>query len=667
MWKIREIQEKVTNVVMNYSEIESKVREATNDDEWGPHGGLMQEVAQYTYQYEHFPEVMGMLWKRMFEEQRKNWRRSYKGLLLLAYLIKNGSERVVTSAREHLYDLRGLETYTFIDEFGKDQGINIRQKSKELVELIQDDERLREERRKARKNKDKYIGLAGGISSPPAGVGGGPYRGGGPGGISSLDSWDPNKQDTIGEKIHSAIDTIGTIWKESRKKSFEDDPPPGGIRGTGFHNDDDFEFRDTPPPLPPTLPTPAGGGGGVGSGGGEFRDDFEETQQIEKKTTTTTEKRTTTIKHTSVRSSLGKDDETKENSIPSISASNNNESKAISDLLDLSLPSPVHASASANAVPLQPKSSTTSVNGSASVDPGANANGDFGDFSGFQSASTAATPVAPPAESNDDFADFSSAFGGPSASSGPTAFPVAPVATPAPVAAPVAAPASVGGNFDLLSQAMTSPATATVAPFQPNPVSHPIMGIAAPLQQQPPLGSAAFGAMSKPVQPVPPMQMMNQQQQPPMFAAGGMNNGIIGGPVGMMASGMQPNPAGGSTWSDVKGSVDISLDGLAPHSKLQPRGQAGPTLAQMQQQNTIQMNSLTMQIGQASIGGMQPVSMGGMMPQQNQQMGFGAPMVAVNPGLGAPGAPPMISPTSAAKENLQKKADQAFADLAVFK
>ena len=24
----------------------------------------MQEVAQYTYQYEHFPEVLGMLWRR---------------------------------------------------------------------------------------------------------------------------------------------------------------------------------------------------------------------------------------------------------------------------------------------------------------------------------------------------------------------------------------------------------------------------------------------------------------------------------------------------------------------------------------------------------------------------------------------------------------------------
>jgi len=39
-------------------------------------------------------------------------------------LVRNGSERVVTSTREHLFDLRQLENYTFVDEFGKDQGIN---------------------------------------------------------------------------------------------------------------------------------------------------------------------------------------------------------------------------------------------------------------------------------------------------------------------------------------------------------------------------------------------------------------------------------------------------------------------------------------------------------------------------------------------------------------
>lgn len=63
---------------MNYSEVEAKVREATNDDAWGPHGGMMQEIAQYTFTYEHFPEVMGMLWKRMLHDNKKNWRRVYK-------------------------------------------------------------------------------------------------------------------------------------------------------------------------------------------------------------------------------------------------------------------------------------------------------------------------------------------------------------------------------------------------------------------------------------------------------------------------------------------------------------------------------------------------------------------------------------------------------------
>ncbi|KAF5274007.1 hypothetical protein FQA39_LY01122 [Lamprigera yunnana] len=160
MWKVREIADKVTNVVMNYTEIEAKVREATNDEAWGPTGQLMQELAHATFTYEHFPEVMSMLWKRMLQDNKQHWRRTYKSLLLLNYLIRNGSERVVTSSREHIYDLRSLENYSFIDEIGKDQGINIRHKVRELIDFIQDDDKLREERKKAKKNKDKYIGMS---------------------------------------------------------------------------------------------------------------------------------------------------------------------------------------------------------------------------------------------------------------------------------------------------------------------------------------------------------------------------------------------------------------------------------------------------------------------------------------------------------------------------
>ncbi|XP_064465800.1 clathrin interactor 1-like [Ornithodoros turicata] len=160
-WKIREIVDKATNMVMNYTEMEAKVREATNDQAWGPPGQLMQEIAQATFSYDNFPEVMGMLWKRILQDNKRNYRRPYKGLLLLDYLVRNGSERVVTSSREHIYDLRSLENYTCIDELGKDQGLNVRQKVRDLIDFIQDDDRLREERKKAKKAKDKYIGLSG--------------------------------------------------------------------------------------------------------------------------------------------------------------------------------------------------------------------------------------------------------------------------------------------------------------------------------------------------------------------------------------------------------------------------------------------------------------------------------------------------------------------------
>ncbi|XP_034746269.1 clathrin interactor 1-like isoform X2 [Etheostoma cragini] len=233
LWKVRELVDKATNVVMNYSEVESKVREATNDDPWGPSGQLMGEIAKSTFMFEQFPEVMNMLWTRMLKDNKKNWRRVYKALLLLAYLIRNGSERVVTSAREHIYDLRSLENYHFIDENGKDQGINVRQKVKEMVDFIQDDDKLREERKKAKKNKDKYIGVS---SDSMEGGGGG---GGGGGGViknsNELDrsKWDEDWDKSRGafpfsEKLGEISDKIGSTIDDTlnkfRKKEREDSP-----------------------------------------------------------------------------------------------------------------------------------------------------------------------------------------------------------------------------------------------------------------------------------------------------------------------------------------------------------------------------------------------------------------------------------------------------------
>jgi epsin len=109
-----------------------------------------------------------MIYKRFTEKAAEEWRQIYKALQLLEFLIKNGSERVIDDARSHLTLLKMLRQFHFIDQNGKDQGVNVRNRAKELAELLSDVERIRAERKKARATRNKYTGVEGG-----AGLGGG--------------------------------------------------------------------------------------------------------------------------------------------------------------------------------------------------------------------------------------------------------------------------------------------------------------------------------------------------------------------------------------------------------------------------------------------------------------------------------------------------------------
>ncbi|KAK3111167.1 Epsin-3, clathrin recruitment and traffic between the Golgi and endosome [Teratosphaeriaceae sp. CCFEE 6253] len=160
---------KVQNAVMNYTETESKVREATNNEPWGASSSVMQEIANATFNYQQLNEIMPMIYKRFTEKSAEEWRQIYKALQLMEFLVKNGSERVIDDARSHLSLLKMLRQFHYIDMNGKDQGINVRNRSKELTDLLSDVERIRAERKKARGTRNKYSGHEGGAG---AGLGG---------------------------------------------------------------------------------------------------------------------------------------------------------------------------------------------------------------------------------------------------------------------------------------------------------------------------------------------------------------------------------------------------------------------------------------------------------------------------------------------------------------
>lgn len=139
---------------------------------------------------------MPCIYSQFMEKEARQWRQIYKvchdlvlwlvylsayyriqlqALQLLEYLIKHGSERVVDDARSHVSTIKMLRSFHYIDEKGKDQGINgkvfypqtfsplhycftVRNRSKELVELLADIDKIRQERKKAKANRSKYVG-----------------------------------------------------------------------------------------------------------------------------------------------------------------------------------------------------------------------------------------------------------------------------------------------------------------------------------------------------------------------------------------------------------------------------------------------------------------------------------------------------------------------------
>ncbi|XP_034396467.1 epsin-3 [Cyclopterus lumpus] len=167
------LRRQVKNIVHNYSEAEIKVREATSNDPWGPSSSLMSEIADLTFNVVAFAEVMGMVWKRL-NDSGKNWRHVYKALTLLDYLLKTGSERVAQQCRENAFTIQTLRDFQYVDRDGRDQGANVREKARQLVCLLRDEERLRQERSQALKTKER---MAGG-GSGGGGAGGGIVYGG---------------------------------------------------------------------------------------------------------------------------------------------------------------------------------------------------------------------------------------------------------------------------------------------------------------------------------------------------------------------------------------------------------------------------------------------------------------------------------------------------------
>ncbi|UNI22689.1 hypothetical protein JDV02_008553 [Purpureocillium takamizusanense] len=153
------VMRSVKNVTKGYSAVQVKVREATSNDNWGPTGSQMAEIAAATFNTStELWDLLEVIDKRL-NDKGKNWRHVLKSLKVLDYCLHEGSELVVTWARQNIYLIKTLREFQYVEEDGRDVGQNVRVAAKELTSLILDEERLRAERGDRKSWKSRVTGL----------------------------------------------------------------------------------------------------------------------------------------------------------------------------------------------------------------------------------------------------------------------------------------------------------------------------------------------------------------------------------------------------------------------------------------------------------------------------------------------------------------------------
>uniref|UniRef100_A0A7S2ZQV2 ENTH domain-containing protein n=1 Tax=Rhodosorus marinus TaxID=101924 RepID=A0A7S2ZQV2_9RHOD len=237
---------------MVMTDVENNVRAATSDTSWGATGAELENIARSTFNREEYPLVMGIVWERL---SARKWRNVYKSLDLLKYLCLHGSQRCYDEAKDALPHIQALQGFRYVDSAGKDEGRNVRERAKQLAELLADPELMEEERQKSKALKAK---IGGGVS---AGVSSDDYRyGAGPadrgyGGREGYDEYNDSYQNRIegGDGYGGYQNNYGYGEDDEYEQRFDDEQPEALPPATSVNPLDDLlglGAPEAPPPLP---------------------------------------------------------------------------------------------------------------------------------------------------------------------------------------------------------------------------------------------------------------------------------------------------------------------------------------------------------------------------------------------------------------------------------
>ncbi|KAL8501718.1 hypothetical protein ACS0TY_021005 [Phlomoides rotata] len=127
------------------------VEEATNENPEGLDARTLKMISRATFEVDDYWRIVEILHKRLIRFERRDWRASYKALIVLEHLLTHGPERVAEEFQGDRDGIKKMQTFQHIDERGFNWGLNVSKKSERVLKLLEKGPLLKEERDKCRK------------------------------------------------------------------------------------------------------------------------------------------------------------------------------------------------------------------------------------------------------------------------------------------------------------------------------------------------------------------------------------------------------------------------------------------------------------------------------------------------------------------------------------
>eukprot|EP01054_Gregarina_sp_Poly1_P008225 Gregarina_sp_Poly_1__8224@NODE_478_length_8064_cov_159_533200_g387_i0_p2_GENE_NODE_478_length_8064_cov_159_533200_g387_i0NODE_478_length_8064_cov_159_533200_g387_i0_p2_ORF_typecomplete_len390_score56_18ENTH/PF01417_20/1_5e22_NODE_478_length_8064_cov_159_533200_g387_i07121881 len=151
------VRERTEDYFGNVTPVDRALREVNDEDTCTIPNSLLRELAKASNEIHSYHPIMQCIWQGLAQEGAA-WRRTYKSLCLLEYVILFGPRRALEDCRHALMRIKYLCGFRYHDGT-REQGGGVRQKSHYIIELIEQPETLAAARQKAMEDSDRYVGI----------------------------------------------------------------------------------------------------------------------------------------------------------------------------------------------------------------------------------------------------------------------------------------------------------------------------------------------------------------------------------------------------------------------------------------------------------------------------------------------------------------------------